>query len=536
MNTARAITKATPAAHPAASRVLYVGAETDEICMHLADSIGEIDLTYKTIINDAFVTLREQVFDVIVLDLRSNNPAIQLALPIICSIPRLPRVVVICQSHDLSSYLRLRGVWRVLTEPLKGEQLQRAVTAQLPARRKPKPTATAPQPEAPKPKPADRYPDAKPAADRKRSILDTVFGFGMSIVSTLYKRAAFVLLAALFSAFLFYGVLIVFFLLSNSWAAPMTLTKGNEVVARAEAELNQLQVSLNLTKQRIAENKLNYDIAQQTLAKAQSVVAYSLGTVDKQTKFVKARSKTLERDVTAQRELVTAFASQIEGGEFNRNLKRLYDKRLIDKTTYQSGMLGLLEAKQRMQAIQSQLSEAEDELSNIDATLGMLNSLRDKLQGKASDASLSATSTEMMQLVTQSLEARASVEASQSEIANSLDKREVLERSLAVLQNQIAELQATPMVRAANERIDVLYVPYGNENNFTQGRNLVSCALTIVWCSDAGTVGQRFPGESTGVHPFFGKPIRGFFVEVHLTDKAAATQEIIHANRAPLFF
>jgi hypothetical protein len=544
MNFSPVIDLATPIAGTQPARVLYAGAEGDEICTVLSSKIGEIDVVYKSAINEVFTALRRQVFDVIVLDLRGNNPAIKLALPIVSSLPKMPRITVICQKEDVGTYLRLRGVWRVLSHPLEGGQLITAICGKPKKAVPAKADLAAPGPQlretshasmpaaAPAPMRAP-LPATPKAAD---NLTNRFFGFGMAIVSMLYKRAAFVLLATLFSAFLFYGILILFFLLSNTWAAPMTLTKGHELVAKADAEMNQLQVSLNLTKQRIAETKLEHDMAQQKLEQGRAVVSYSIGTIERQIEVVKARSKTLKADVKAQRELVDAFSEQLDGGEFNKNLKRLYQKRLIDKATYQSGLMGMLEAKQRMQSIQSSLAEREDELANVDSTLAMLNSLRTKLEGKSDNEDISASSSDMMQLVTQSLDARTAVDSAQSEIANALDKQVVLERSLNVLETQIADLQKTPLVRAITERIDVLYVPYGNEQNYTEGQDLYSCALTVLWCRHVGTVGNRFPGESAGVHPFFGKPIRGIFVEVHLTDTFAATQEIIHANRPPLFF
>lgn len=92
------------------------------------------------------------------------------------------------------------------------------------------------------------------------------------------------------------------------------------------------------------------------------------------------------------------------------------------------------------------------------------------------------------------------------------------------------------MGRAIQGRIDVIFVPYGNERSFTPGTPLYTCAMTVLFCHRAGSVGQALPGESTAVHPFFGKPLRGFFVEAKLDDPAAASEEIIHAGRAPFFF
>jgi hypothetical protein len=58
----------------------------------------------------------------------------------------------------------------------------------------------------------------------------------------------------------------------------------------------------------------------------------------------------------------------------------------------------------------------------------------------------------------------------------------------------------------------------------------------MLFCWKAGEVGETIPGEVHVVHPFFGKPIRGTFVEAKLSDKGAVNREIIHAGRPPLFF
>ena len=39
----------------------------------------------------------------------------------------------------------------------------------------------------------------------------------------------------------------------------------------------------------------------------------------------------------------------------------------------------------------------------------------------------------------------------------------------SVLDKQIGDLEETPLARAFHERIDVLFVPYGNEQKFSKG-------------------------------------------------------------------
>jgi hypothetical protein len=105
-----------------------------------------------------------------------------------------------------------------------------------------------------------------------------------------------------------------------------------------------------------------------------------------------------------------------------------------------------------------------------------------------------------------------------------------------VLRQQLAATQSTALARAIDKRVDVLFVPYGNEQMFLEGAPLYSCRATIFFCSLAGHAGAVLPGEVVGVHPFFGKNIRGFFVEVKLDNENAAMREIIHGYRKPFFF
>jgi hypothetical protein len=121
-------------------------------------------------------------------------------------------------------------------------------------------------------------------------------------------------------------------------------------------------------------------------------------------------------------------------------------------------------------------------------------------------------------------------------LATALESETTLSQSIAVLRQQLAATQSTALARAIDKRVDVLFVPYTNAQMFLEGTPLYSCHATIFFCSLAGHAGAVLPGEVVGVHPFFGKNIRGFFVEVHLDDEAAATREIIHGYRKPFFF
>ncbi len=554
---------------PAQARLaLYIGTEADEFCALFAPKIGEIEVHYKTLVYDAFLAARKTDFDIIIVDQRGDRLATQLVLPVLSTLPKQPFIVVVAEPKDVGLYLRVPNVGRVVTAPLQPEQMfkimgfpgaapSRAVSDKASA------TTVEPQPvrfrgQGPH-QPMQGMPERRQASaevgsepvdvGRRISAVKSspnslpqskksgfsVFALGMNFVSHAYKRSAFVLLAALFSAFSFYGALIVFFLFSSNWAAPLTLTKGHELVAKAEADFSQLKVGLDSVEQKLSEARLDKDVATHNAEEARVLIDYSASSITKQLDVNERIQKTAHSELASLDELIATFKSQFNGGSLGKSNDKLYKSRLIDKKAYLSNTLSMLEARQRVRGLQTDRNKLLQEIENQDSTRDLLHALKKKLAGKSS-ATLEASSAEHLDLVQQALQARSAFDVAQSQIKIADEKLVSLERSRALLQLQISELEVTPLVRAINERIDVLFVPYGNEKNIVSGSPLYSCALTIIWCSKAGVVGQRFPGESAGVHPFFGKPIRGIFVEVQLDDKNAATREIIHANHSPLFF
>ena len=85
-----------------------------------------------------------------------------------------------------------------------------------------------------------------------------------------------------------------------------------------------------------------------------------------------------------------------------------------------------------------------------------------------------------------------------------------------IAERSIKRLQATPFGRAIESPVIVLFVPYANASKFRKGRTIHACLLSIIFCGKVGEVGDAVSGEVRAVHPFFGKPVRGYFVNVRL--------------------
>jgi hypothetical protein len=502
-------------------RVLYIGPAADEICNIITNHIGRIEIAYEQEVQAAFAQMRRREFDVVMVDQRDDNLATRLILPVIQSIGYPVKPVVISALNDVSQYLAIPGVARVLSAPVKEAQFLRVLGLERRAAHEE----------------VLQAPTAQPAKVIKtKSIVGKLSDRFMNLVSTLYKRSAFVLLLSLFIAFVFYGVLIAFFLLSAGWGAPLTLTRGHEMVSRVEREITEVKVALNQTEQRLSDASLARITAKQELQDAEGLVDYAKGTVKKELQSRKRQAKVLGQSIKRLAKVRGQLQAQVDGQGASADLVNLYKKRLINRSSYSAGALGLAQASQSLASVEIEIDQAQSQIEEFSSSEEMLLSLQDALTKGKSVMGVTASASDLLLLVKQSSDALSARSLAQSKLDSTADNALVLAKSIDVLQTQLAALETSALARALYKRIDVVFVPYGNEGRFQQGQSVYSCAFTILWCSKAGVVGQSLPGEISSVHPFFGKPIRGSFVELKLSSPDAAMREIIHGTRKPLFF
>jgi hypothetical protein len=531
---------------PEPKPVVYVGEDENLIAAALAPLRGSISLTCEEKVASVLMAAAQHRLHAVIVDLNKPDDARMLLVTALAAAKHPPRIVVLARRDDIGRFLRLPGVYCVIAYPLLPAQIRAAVADRRSKRRnneQPREPAGLVNAEIPAAAEAGETPapaalkspeaEAKHAAWPGFRLYFLTAGHFMSVVSHLYKNAAFALLATLFTAFCFYGFLIAYFLLASSWGAPMTLTRGHQLVEKAVNDLSELQVTLSVNTQRHSEAELEAGKAKALYDDATVLVDFMKGTVGSE---IAARTKQagLARKNTARTEkLIKDFGSQTEISR--ADVRDLYKKRLITRKTYDALLMGSLEASQRLSMLEGEADAARAEVETLETSLDLLRTLKRQLDGQAA-AGAASGSADLMLLTKEVVEARSSLDSATSQLASAAGRQKLLEANARLLRQRIAEIEQGALGRAVNGRIDVIFVPYGNEQNFRTGAPLYSCALTVLVCHKAGTVGATLPGESNAIHPFFGKPLRGFFVEAKLDDASAASEEIIHAGRPPFFF
>ena len=137
------------------------------------------------------------------------------------------------------------------------------------------------------------------------------------VYSLIYKNLALVILGALFTAFVSFGVMIVFFLTSNKWSAPITLSRGHELVTKVERELSDLNVRKNQISEQIEDAEKNLKSSQDELGRARSLAGMIEGTISAE---IKNRSE-IKAETESHTEALRRVAAQYGNDTLNPQFK-----------------------------------------------------------------------------------------------------------------------------------------------------------------------------------------------------------------------
>ena len=355
------------------------------------------------------------------------------------------------------------------------------------------------------------------------------------LANFVYKKLAIIVLTALFATFVTYGAMIVFFMTSSSWSLPFELSKGHKLVEKVERDLSSMRLRLNQVRQDISVAQAEIVTADRDLQDGQLNLVLTKRTVEEEISLQEGQQLEIRQHIARLKQVIQDFNALNGKGGFAKNLENAYSKRLITRKSLNSGTLAVLETLHRMATVQNEISVKQLELRRVDRRLEFLLSLLEEIDQPQLRVITSAGS-ELAHLAREVIESKNRI-ASAKELKDTANSRlGRLNNSLEVISSNIASLEATPAARAMNEPVMVLFVPYTNSDNVLEGVPLFRCTFSIVLCSKVGEVGVPVDGETTSVHPLFGKPMRGTFVEAKFDHPSSATAELVHAGGKPLFF
>ena len=514
-------------------------------------------------------------YDCIVVDARDVERTSPLNVVALTTLNATHMLVVISKAEHVEMFEGLMGIDRVLTDPVDPKQLislivesqliqdienELEISPEEPAETpivEPANKAPANKTEIKLPKDPEGKPDGpglveqiveenelekNPVTEGFEASVSTVQKLDQGIwrhfvplASFVYKKLAIIVLTALFLTFIAYGAMIVFFMGSTGWSMPFELSKGHKLVEKVERDLSSMNLRRNDIRQNLTIATVDKDSALRDTQDGELQLVLSKRTIESEIVLQNEEHISIGTQITRYKQVIKDFEKLNGKNKFATNLKSAFKNRLITKKSLNSGTLALLETMHRIAALQNDISMKKLELHRVEGRLIFLNSLLREVD-QPNITIISSPSSELAHLAREAIQAKNTISKSKLAVEAAEKRLARLNNSLELISTNIASLEVTPMARAIHSPVTVLFVPYSNAENVFEGQTLYRCAVTIVWCSKVGEVGAKVDGETTGVHPLFGKPLRGTFVEARFSNPKFVTEDLIHAGRPPLGF
>ncbi len=136
---------------------------------------------------------------------------------------------------------------------------------------------------------------------------------------------------------------------------------------------------------------------------------------------------------------------------------------------------------------------------------------------------------------------RRELEKAKLDKENAVGRREPLTKRLQNLELRkvdqeavVKRLEASPYLKAINNKVVLAFVPYQNLRNVKIGTKLYGCAWGLVACRNVGKVTAVLEGEVQDVHPHDESIQRGMMVEIDVSTSSAG-DTVLFAGGKPLF-
>ncbi len=503
-------------------KVLYIGSDPEPVENILSRVEKTVGMRAVSGVAQAMKVVRTTPVDCVIVDQRHESNQAALLTAALAGDPNVKQIIVMTTPENAAAYEALGAKCQVLFYPVQPVVLLDAILVDRGSKnRKWQPRKLFSQLRQNFP------PAAIPRLNFARHMIP--------LVSFVYKNTALVLLAALFSVFVSYGAMIVFYLGSSNWAAPLTLSAGHELVTKTQRQISDLQVKGNLVSQRISKENRESDQAQRRYDDAGVLANYVAGTLDQEVEQRLVRQKDTQVQIQTLAGLLRNIKKALGKQGAPGRLRNQFKRRLINRKVYTSSQLAILELQQRKANIQSEIASLKRQVSETADSILMLESMRQQIQ-RPEIKSIVAASTQFVPLADQVISVKTTLNNAKVQLASHAERLVLLNKNAKIINQEISAIAATPLARAAIEPVVVLFVPYENAKSFKPGAPLYACRFGIIWCRKIGETAKPVAGEVVSVHPFFGKNIRGSFVEAILTDQEAAKKEVLHVGRPPLLF
>jgi hypothetical protein len=335
-------------------------------------------------------------------------------------------------------------------------------------------------------------------------------------VVTVYRVFAILTLYLVLAGVLAYGLVMGFYALNTSWAAPVILSPADD---------KSLDFTEKLVTSRQTLEDLNVD---------KKRLEGAVEEMDKHRVALEALEPELQRAIAREKQHNLAAGPQLMELDKQKQADILKTQRVMAQVKEVEAAIdrdlaaGLITkgdaATQRAALNQVQSAYTDSKIGEILLT----------------DNILEKTTTDTKTLDVLDKQAELISEIAQLDIAIGVAQKQLHEEAQQIdrLKAALNTARQTPyyLSVSGNNAVNFAFVPYDNQSSASAGAAVYDCYLNMVVCRKVGTVKQIFSGEEHAIHPIFRTDIRGFLIQMQLDHPESAKSKTVFLNRKPLFF
>ncbi len=349
------------------------------------------------------------------------------------------------------------------------------------------------------------------------------------LLVNLYKIVGLFTLAAILVGLASFFVVNLFYLVNDTWMAPVILSPSHDRVVNLRSQLAQ-QAYL---REKLDAEKLELDGQLQQADRA----------ILERERFLAMLDTVVGRERDLTREQVGALrAMQKKMGGAHRHIARsgarydAFETHLLDQ--HKKGRLIDKEAFTRGQYLLSQVkltgATAQEKALDLEWRARQLEVRADSLDAFLGKGGHVATQ-EGLELVRQAEEAKLELAALREKHISLTAQLGLIDKSAARYDSLLADIQQSPYLRALEGRVTIAFVPYDNLDNVDRGDVIYGCHLHLVGCTKVGTIKGVLDGEVAAKHPLDNRDVRGLMVEIDVEDSEWARDATLFSGRRPLW-
>ncbi len=306
---------------------------------------------------------------------------------------------------------------------------------------------------------------------------------------------------------------------TDSFVAPIILTPGNELVVQSKVKLGELSVEHART--RAEAEGIDADIAADEKAvtrltylraTAEKGLAWTSGVTGRQFDTGGQDLRTLANQNTLLLEMVKKQADLV------RETKANTDAGLIPRADYSHELQAL--SQMQLSLLENQRQRTQVEAITREAALQRMSLASASGAPRMPEALMREDQLVRIDLELLHAEADLRLKRAEQRIEHDkLDKIEDLEK----------QLEARPLFRAIDKRLDVAFVPYTQIDGVHTGAIVYDCTWGVFHCKSVGRVAEVVPGEVVLPDPW-GNQARGQFAVLDLTNRESARAKTLRVR------